>query len=60
MSKNGFRESEDTKAKISHEISDCLWSIIVLAKELDIDLEETFNKNMDILAKRIEDKIKDI
>jgi NTP pyrophosphatase (non-canonical NTP hydrolase) len=41
----GVRKIDDCKAKLGHELSDCLWSIIVLAKKCGIDLEEEFLKN---------------
>lgn len=45
----GFRQSKNLDAKISHELADCLWSIIVLAKELNIDLEQAFIQTMNEL-----------
>jgi NTP pyrophosphatase (non-canonical NTP hydrolase) len=46
----GVRDIDDCKAKLGHELSDCLWSIIVLAKKCDIDLEAEFVKNTRELA----------
>lgn len=40
------REIPDAKEKLGHELADCLWSIIVLADEYGIDLEEAFLKTM--------------
>ena len=31
MAKNNFRHKEDIDKALAHELSDCLWSIIVLA-----------------------------
>ena len=39
--------------KIKHELSDCLWAVMMIADELDIDLENEFVKNMDQLKNRI-------
>jgi NTP pyrophosphatase (non-canonical NTP hydrolase) len=39
---------------LAHELSDCLWSVMVLADELNIDLEKAFTKTMDELHERIE------
>lgn len=41
----GVRTIDDCKAKLGHELSDCLWSIIVLANKCGIDLEAEFSKN---------------
>ncbi|WP_114240299.1 nucleotide pyrophosphohydrolase [Dyella sp. C9] len=41
----GVRTIEDCKAKLGHELSDCLWSIIVLANKCGIDLEAEFFSN---------------
>ena len=41
----GVRDIDDCKAKLGHELSDCLWSIIVLADKCGIDLEAEFVKN---------------
>ncbi len=41
----GVRAIDDCKAKLGHELSDCFWSIIVLANKCGIDLEAEFVKN---------------
>jgi NTP pyrophosphatase (non-canonical NTP hydrolase) len=41
----GVRDIEDYQAKLGHELSDCLWSILVLANKCGIDLEAEFAKN---------------
>ena len=41
----GIRTIDDCQTKLGHELSDCLWSIIVLAKKCGIDLEAEFVKN---------------
>ena len=56
MAKNGFREIEGVNAKLAHELSDCLWSILIIADELGIDLEKEFMKNMNALKERIGEK----
>lgn len=53
MAKNGYRQKEDIDEKIAHELGDCLWSIIVIAKELDINLEDKFLENMESLENKI-------
>ncbi|MBP6748664.1 MAG: nucleotide pyrophosphohydrolase [Xanthomonadaceae bacterium] len=41
----GIRTIDDCKAKLGHELSDCLWSILVLANKCGIDLEAEFVRN---------------
>ena len=41
----GVRKIDDCKAKLGHELSDCLWSIIVLANKCGIDLEAEYARN---------------
>lgn len=49
----GVRDIDDCKAKLGHELSDCLWSIIVLANKCGIDLEEEFVRNTQELAEHV-------
>ena len=44
MAKNNLRHYKQQDKKLAHELSDCLWSILVLADELDINLEKEFLK----------------
>ena len=53
MMKNGFRGEKDVDEKLAHELADCLWSVIVIADELGIDLEKEFVKTMDGLEERL-------
>jgi NTP pyrophosphatase (non-canonical NTP hydrolase) len=58
MAKRGYRNIDgDLDQKIAHELSDCLWSIIVISKHLEIDLEKEFSKNMIDLQNKLEDKL---
>lgn len=41
----GVRKIDDCKAKLGHELSDCLWSIMVLANKCGVDLEAEYSKN---------------
>lgn len=55
MIKNGYREGEgDIDEKLQHELADCLWSVIMIADKLDIDLEKAFAKTMKELEGRFE------
>jgi NTP pyrophosphatase (non-canonical NTP hydrolase) len=49
----GIRDIDDCKAKLGRELSDCLWSIIVLASKCGIDLEAEFVKNTRELAEYV-------
>ena len=42
MAKSGIRDASDVDQKLAHELADCLWSVLVLAKLYDIDLEQEF------------------
>lgn len=55
MAKEGIREKENVDEKLAHELSDCLWCILVLAKKYNINLESSFLQTMDELDKRISD-----
>lgn len=41
----GVRDIDDCKHKLGHELSDCLWSIMVLANKCGVDLEAEFKRN---------------
>jgi uncharacterized protein YabN with tetrapyrrole methylase and pyrophosphatase domain len=42
MAKSGIRDADDVDQKLAHELADCLWSVLVLAKLYDVDLEQAF------------------
>jgi|GEM_PF-1641067 len=42
MAKEKFRDGKDIDKKIEHELADCLWAILMIAKHLDIDLEKSY------------------
>lgn len=52
MAKEGKRRGEDIDAKLQHELSDCLWSLLIIASEYNIDLEQSFFATMDELGSR--------
>ncbi len=56
MAKRGYRKIADVDQKIAHELSDCLYSLLAVASELDVDLESEFLKTMDEVAVRIEER----
>lgn len=51
--KEGVRDTENVDQKLAHELSDCLWSVIVLADAYGIDLEASFASTMNELEGRI-------
>lgn len=53
MAKEGIRDIPDHNAKLKHELSDCLWSLFVLAEEYQIDLEKEFLATMDSIEKKL-------
>ena len=54
MAKHGLRAMDNVDEKLAHELSDCLWSVLVLASKYGINLSEEFIKTMDELDKRID------
>jgi NTP pyrophosphatase (non-canonical NTP hydrolase) len=58
MAKHGLRGMDDIDAKLAHELSDCLWSVLVLADKYKIDLAVEFKKTMNELDKRIDKEAK--
>ena len=51
MAKAGARRIDDVDRKLAHELSDCLWSVLVLARSYDLDLEKEFLRTMDELER---------
>lgn len=43
---SGVREVPDWRPRLAHELADCLWSVLVLADALEIDIEHAFNETM--------------
>ncbi len=53
MAKNNLRTKENVDTALAHELSDCLWSILVLADKLKIDLPKEFMSTMDSIEQKI-------
>jgi len=49
MAKQGLRAADDVDQKLAHELSDCLWCVLVLSKMYGIDIETEFMRTMDEL-----------
>lgn len=56
LAKKGMMKIKNLKEQLGHEISDCLWGILVLADEYDVDIKKVFFKNMKELEKRMKKK----
>lgn len=54
QAKEGVRNVDDVDGKLAHELSDCLWSVMVIANKYDVDLKKSFLTTMDELEKRFE------
>lgn len=54
MAKHGLRAMDEVDSKLAHELSDCLWSVLVLASKYNINLSEEFLKTMNELDARID------
>jgi NTP pyrophosphatase (non-canonical NTP hydrolase) len=54
---SGVRDIPDAAAKLEHELADCLWSILVLADKLGVDLEDAFERTMTDLKRRLRDEL---
>jgi NTP pyrophosphatase (non-canonical NTP hydrolase) len=56
MAKNKLRrtKSEDLDQDIEHELVDILWSLIIIADQLDIDLEEAAITQLNKLKTNVE------
>ena len=53
MAKAGARPVADVDRKLAHELSDCLWSVLVLAKLYEVDLEHEFLATVATLEKKL-------
>jgi len=50
-----LEEGSNDEKKLSHELGDCLWSVLVIARKLDIDLERAFWTTMGEIEQRFKD-----
>jgi NTP pyrophosphatase (non-canonical NTP hydrolase) len=53
MAKGGARAATDVDRKLAHELADCLWSVLVLAKLYDVDLEREFFATMNAIEAKL-------
>ena len=53
MAAEGAREMTGGRAALGHELADCLWSVLVLARLYEVDLDAEFARLVDELESRI-------
>ena len=53
MQKEGWRKSP-ASGELGHELSDCLWCIIVLANKYGVDLQKEFLEAINDVEKKIQ------
>lgn len=53
MAAEGMRDMPGGRAALAHELADCLWSVLVLARRYDFDLVAEFTKTMGELEEHI-------
>lgn len=53
LAARGVRKIEDVEERLAHELADCLWSELVLATKLDVDLGAAFERTMDQLEEHL-------
>ena len=53
MVEHGKHSIANSKEKLESQLAHCLWSVIVLAKMQDIDLEQSFMETMDRLENHL-------
>jgi NTP pyrophosphatase (non-canonical NTP hydrolase) len=53
----GVRDIDDVHAKLGHELSDCLWSILVLANKCGVDLQAEFFRNTQEIAEHVSSEL---
>lgn len=53
MARQGLRPAVNVDARLAHELSDCLWSVLVLADAYGINLETAFARTMDELEQKL-------
>jgi NTP pyrophosphatase (non-canonical NTP hydrolase) len=57
QAKEGVRDIPEVEDKLGHEFADCLWSILVLAKLYEVDVEAAFVKTMDELEETLKARL---
>ena len=53
----GVRDINDCHSKLGHELSDCLWSILVLANKCGLDLLAEFVRNTREISEHVSSEL---
>ncbi|MFC7245937.1 MazG nucleotide pyrophosphohydrolase domain-containing protein [Catellatospora aurea] len=53
MAAEGRRELPGGREALAHELADCLWSVLVLARRCDFDLAAEFTRTMAGVERRV-------
>ncbi len=54
-----MRDIPDAPARLAHELADCLWSVMTLARLYEVDLEASFTATMDELESAVGARLTD-
>jgi NTP pyrophosphatase (non-canonical NTP hydrolase) len=57
MAKENLRTIDGVDEKLAHELADCLWSVLVIARHYDVDLERAFRTTMRELTEHIDGEL---
>ncbi|HEX5447966.1 MAG TPA: MazG nucleotide pyrophosphohydrolase domain-containing protein [Candidatus Saccharimonadales bacterium] len=49
-----LQKSPPDEKKLNHELADCLWSVLVIARAANVDIEKAFWTTMGELDKRLD------
>ncbi|WP_155371709.1 MazG nucleotide pyrophosphohydrolase domain-containing protein [Catellatospora vulcania] len=60
MAAEGRREMPGGREALAHELADCLWSVLVLARRYDFDLAAEFTRTMDQLEGHVAAKMAEL
>ena len=53
MAKDGLRNMESVDERLSEQLSDCFWSILIIAQKYNINIEKSFLRAMDKIERRL-------
>jgi NTP pyrophosphatase (non-canonical NTP hydrolase) len=53
----GIRATTDLDEKLTHELADCLWSLLVLSDRLGVDLEQAFTATMSDIERNLHNRL---
>ncbi len=59
MAQEGARHMPGGREALRHELADCLWSVLVLARLYDVDLDTEFRRTVGELEKAISARLAD-